>query len=104
MKREAAAKQKSKGAFVPPDDPFLEGLGGLAAAVADLFWDDGTPRDPWSLSLNWGTGLVTASLNDKEESRSLNSSGRTVREALDALQVALDMPQRPWRYWGKRKR
>lgn len=103
MKREAAATQKSKGKFTPPEDPAFASRPLLAEAVADLFWEDGTPREPWSISLNWSTGMCMVSLNDKDESRSMNSSAPTMEEALDLMEGLLASPRRPWRYWGRGK-
>lgn len=103
MKKEARERQGSPEAFIAPPDPLLKDRPLLAQAVADLWWDDGTPREPWSLSLNWSLGLVRASLTDKEECRSISSDGETVSKALNALESAMGMPQRPWRYWGKKK-
>lgn len=104
MKREQAAQQKSKGKFVPPSDPFLEGLQHLAEGVADHFWDDGTPREPWTLSLNWSGPMPTVQLNDKSGERSVATTASTVREGLEALEALLKQGALPWRYWGKKAR
>lgn len=103
MKREAEATQRKQGKFVAPAEGIFTHRPRLAEALCDQFWDDGTPRDPWGVSLNWSGLTVTASLNDRPRKRSLNSSGANVDEALNALEGALGMPQIPWRSWGKGK-
>lgn len=103
MKRDVISKAKA-GGFEPPEDSLFEGRPTLADACCNPFWDDKSPKGLWSLSLNWETGSCTASLNDKEESRSLNSTAPTAAAALDLLEALLLSPHRPWRYWGGKKR
>lgn len=105
MKREAVDRAKSKQKFVAPPCAVLLGLPLIAEAVADAAWDDGTPRDVYTLTLSWAMGSPQVSLNDKEEGRSISSSGKTIEEALHALEGLLGTPHRPWRYWkGAKKR
>jgi len=100
MKREHKEKAKAPGKFIPPQDAFFKNRSQIAAAVADPWWDDGTPREPYGLSLNWSTGQCTVSLNDKEEKRSMSSTAESAEEALDAMEGLLASDRRPWRYWG----
>lgn len=100
MKREAEAHQKANGKFVPPADPLLARLPRVAEAVADLFWEDGTPREPWGLSLGWATGQCLLQLNDKERRRSLAVTAPSASEALLLLEELLGQPSLPWRYWS----
>lgn len=102
MKREQAAVQKSKGKFVPPPDPIFEALPLLAAYVADAWWEDGSPREPSSLTINWASGMAMVQLNDKEEDRSLSTTAESLSDGLKQLEELLHRSPLPWRYW-KRK-
>jgi len=102
MKREAVQAQKEKGKFVCPDDMILQKLPRLAEACADLFWDDGTPREPYTLSFNWSTGQCLVQLNDKEVGRSLACTAPNAAEGLKMLNDLLGLPSLPWRYWGNK--
>jgi len=106
MKREGQAEQKKKGKFVAPDDPFLKDRPKLAEAVADAWWDDGSPRDPFTMSVSWSSGVVVAQLNDKEQDRSLATTADTLEKAGDNFEELLGKSVLPWRYWksrGKKK-
>lgn len=103
MKREHRDKQRKAGKFSPPDDPLLEKLPRLAEAVADVFWDDGSPREPYTLSVNWSTGMCLLQLNDKEEGRSVAVTAPGLSAALLLLEELLVAGHLPWRYWGKQK-
>lgn len=103
MKREKLDQQKKAGKFVPPDDPLLQKLPHLAEAVADLFWDDGSPREPYTVSANWASGSCTLQLNDKEGRRSVASTASSLSEALMLLEELLQRGALPWRYWPKEK-
>jgi len=102
MKREAVNGQKSKGKFVPPSDAALHLRPHLAEAVADVFWDDGSMRDPFTLSVNWSGEQVLLQLNDKEVGRSLSTTAGSLNEGLDLLEKLLASGGAlPWRYWKK---
>ena len=103
MKRDAAAKQGAKGKWVPPTDPVLAGLPALAQGLTDHLWDDGTPRDPWSLSINWSGPMPTVMINDREAGRSAASTAPTVREAMELLDALVKSEAIPWRYWQQKK-
>lgn len=101
MKREAADAQKSSGKFVAPNDPIFKGNPLVAEACADLFWEDGTPREPYGLSFNWGTGQCLAQLNDRAGRRSLSTTAATAQEGVAQLEELLATPgNKPWRHWG----
>jgi hypothetical protein len=101
MKREAIDAQKTSGKFVPPADPLLKGCPFVAEAVADLFWEDGSPREPYGLSFNWSTGQCLAQLNDRAGRRSLSTTATTAAEGVAQLEELLATPgNRPWRHWG----
>jgi len=104
MKREIITKRKGGQGFEPPEDTFFANRPLLAEACCDPVYDDGSPREVWSISLNWCGSMLTASLNDKDQGRSLNTTSQTLDQAADALEALLGAPVRPWRYWGKKKR
>lgn len=104
MKRDNADKQKKAGKFVPPEDPLLEKLPRLAEAVADTRWDDGSPREPYTLSVNWSTGMCLLQMNDKEEGRSVAVTAQGLSQCLLMLEELLVSGHLPWRYWAKAKK
>jgi len=107
MKRLAEDTQKKAGKFTPPADPALKARPMLAAAVADLFWDDGQVREPYTLSFSWSGDLVTCQMNDKAVGRSVATTAETIDECLSALEALLASGRLPWRQWGgqaKKKR
>jgi len=104
MKREQQAVQKAKGKFVPPPDPIFKDRPLLAEALADCWWEDGQPRDPWGLSISYASGLAFCQINDPEVGRSLATTAETLAEALDQLEEVLGRPKLPWRVWGKKKK
>jgi len=104
MKRESVERVKGKGKFIPPPCALLASRPRLAEYVADAAWEDGTPREVCTLTLSWSQGAPQVSLNDKEEGRSITSTGETIEAALDALEGLLATPSRPWRYWQAKKR
>lgn len=104
MKRDNNNRQAAKAKFEPPEDIIFKGRPNLADACCNPFWDDKTPKGCWCLSLNWDTGSCTVSVSDKDEKRSLNSTGLTAEEALDLMEGLLASDHRPWRYWGGKRR
>lgn len=104
MKRDIIVKRKSGEGFDPPDDPFFEERPLVAEACCDPIFEDGSPREGWTISLSWAGPYVTLSLSDKQGRRSLNTTAPTVGAAMNAMEGLLSVPIRPWRYWGKEKR
>lgn len=104
MKREVITKRKANDKFEPPEDAIFTHRPLLAECCCDPVFDDGSPREVWSLSCNWTGPMVTVSLNDKEAGRSINTTAPTLDEALSALESLLETPARPWRYWAKGKK
>jgi len=102
MKREHAVSQKAKGKFVPPADPVFKERPLLAEALADCWWDDGSPRDPWTLAINWQSGNCMLTMVDKGNERSTSTMADSLEEALELLEDLLARPNLPWRTWGKR--
>lgn len=103
MKREEAAVQKAKGKFTPPIDPIFKALPKLAAFVADAWWDDGSPRDPCTVSVNWKSGMAMVQLNDSENERCLATTAESLSDGLKALETLLEGAVLPWRYWQKKR-
>lgn len=103
MKREAIAAQTKAGKFKCPPDKVLERLPRLAEAVADLFWDDGSPRQPYTLSVNWESGSCLLQLNDKEQGRSVAVTAVGIQEAMQMLEDLLTQGHLPWRKWAPQK-
>lgn len=80
----------------------------LSSHLFDLKYEDGTPRSTSTLMILGEHSVVKACLNDREEARSAWVSGRTVDEALGALEVglmqdSLDWRARPAGRWEKKR-
>lgn len=104
MKRYNAEKQKTHGKWVPTVDDFVKARPSLDAFMTDAFWDDGKPRDPCSLTVRIGKGSAMVSLNDGENEQSISTNGKTVDDAIDALESYLATGNPSWRPWGKKRR
>jgi len=88
--------------FVPPSDPIFKNRPLLAIALCDAWWDDGAPRDPYTLAINWHSGSCMLTLVDKPEERSTSTLADSLEEALDLVEGLLARPRMPWRAWGKK--
>lgn len=67
------------------------------AYLADTRYEDGEPRETATLMLLAEQGVVKACLNDRDNSRSAWVSGRSVEEALAALEAGLAEGRTEWR-------
>lgn len=105
MKREAEETQFKKGdKFVHPTDPFWEGLEHLAMLCGDQFYDDGKPREPFSLSITFGGDQTTVQMVDLRRRRSTTTVASDVRAALELLEDHIANHGIPWRLWGAVKK
>lgn len=73
--------------------------------LADDKWDDGSAREPSSLSVFVADGQMKACLNDRDSECSLYVSGATLVDCLTALEKRLNGDKEAdWRAWGKKKK
>jgi hypothetical protein len=77
----------------------------LCEYLATTKWDDGSPREPSSISVSVSDGSVLCALNDKDLKQSMYTSARTLQEALKLMEEALSSAKGSWRPWkaGRRK-
>lgn len=97
----------SAGTSVPlSDEGFMKKHPVLYEYLTDVKWDDGTAREPSTLSLFVEDGRFKAALNDKAMRRSLYVSGDRFQDAILALEKALTGQTPDWRVWkaGKGKK
>lgn len=102
MKRPSSQAAPKKGAWSCVDPGFAKSYPTLAAGLCDPWWDDGKPRELWSLTVRIDAEAVSLCVNDKEASAGLYTSGGSVAEALALLEAALASGSGTWRRW-KRK-
>lgn len=65
--------------------------------LAVSVWDDGSARETATLLLFCEDGQVKVCLNDREAQRSAWASGRTLDDALEALEGGLEEGSTSWR-------
>lgn len=85
------------------DERFAKAYPLLLTYLLDVFWDDGSPREPSALSLTIKDGLWQAALNDKALKQSFYSSGPDMAAALKLLEKALQDGVGAWRSWKRGK-
>lgn len=101
MKRYMVEVSKADKKFVHPKEPFLKDAPRLQALLCDPWWDDGSPREPCSLTIRVGVEQVQVSVNDKENECSITTTSETFYEAVKLLEEALSTGKNLWRKWGK---
>lgn len=74
----------------------------LLMYLSDTKWDDGSAREPSTVSLFIDQGVFKASLNDRDGKRSMYVTGSTFQACLDALEGNLAHDEGSWRSWNNR--
>lgn len=97
MKRPSQATRPKKGEFTCPDAAFLSTYPILAAGMCDPFWDDGKPRDPWSLKIQFREDAILFTLNDKDSKLVAFTTAQGLVEGLLAIEAALESGGLSWR-------
>lgn len=101
MKRPESTKPQAKGVWACPDAGFAKEYPTLAQGMCDLWWDDGKPREPWSVTLRFEGGAVHGCVNDRGLAMGLYSSAEGVDDLLAGLEHALSQGVAQWRRWKK---
>jgi hypothetical protein len=101
MKRPEAQKLQPKGQWLCCDKSFQENYPTLTQGMCDVWWDDGKPREPWTLTLRFDSAGVSLCVNDKGLAMGLYTNGENVDDALALLESALKEGTAQWRRWKK---
>jgi hypothetical protein len=101
MKRPSQVPGSKKGEWKCPDPSFLKDYPTLAAGLCDVWWDDGKPRVPYTLTLRMDEGGVHCCLNDKEASMGLYTTGGTIEDVFELVEACLRTGSASWRRWKK---
>jgi len=101
VKRPEATKSPAKGQWICPDTTFQQEYPTLSQGMCDVWWDDGKPREPWTLTLRFDATGVSLCVNDKGLSMGLYTTGEGVDDALALLENALKEGTGQWRRWKK---
>jgi len=109
LRRSASASSGVPAGHVGADPSWSSRWPVLASHLFDATFEDGTPRVTSTLMVLAELGVVKVCLNDREEARSAWVSGRTVDEALEALENGLAADSVDWRArqpgrWDKKRK
>lgn len=103
MKRSTCqAPPSKKGHWVCADSDFSKKYPALAAGLCDAWWDDGKPREVWTLSLSFEADHTRLMLTDREHSQSAFTAAPTLADALELLNEAVASETLSWRKWKKK--
>ncbi len=90
-----------------PDAKFATSHPTITSYLTDTQYDDGSPRQPGSLSVRIEEGEVRLALNDVDNGRSMYTAASSLSEALKLMEGHLKATGGTWRAWkgkGKGKR
>jgi hypothetical protein len=101
MKRSSPVAAPKKGEWVCPDKEWAKEYPTLCQGLCDPWWDDGKPRQCWSLTVRFEPDAVHLCVNDKDSSSGLYTTGEDLSGALALLEEALSQGTASWRKWRK---
>lgn len=101
MKRPDSSQVPKKGTWACADPEFVKKYPSLAEGMCDPWWEDGKPRDTWTLTIRIDRESVNLCLNDKQSGQGAYTTGGTLSEALELLNGALKAGTLAWRRWKK---
>lgn len=87
-----------------PDDLWKKTLPLIVEYLTATKYDDGTERKLSSISIKEQDGSVLVALNDADLDRGLYRTGKTVVDALKAIEKALATDSADWRVWKREQR
>lgn len=97
MKRPSQATRPKKGEFLCRDAAFQSTYPILAAGMCDPWWDDGKPRNPWTLKIAMREDAVLLTLNDPDSKLVCFTTAEGLTEGLMAIEAALEGEGLSWR-------
>jgi len=101
MKRPDASQVSKKGSWSCPDPSFFKSYPLLAAGLCDPWWDDGKPRQVWTITLSFDGPNANVCVNDKELGQGSYTTAASLQEALALIEGALKANTLSWRRWKK---
>ncbi len=104
MVRKPTPAESGPLSWLPPDSDFTTLYPTLVGFLADPTWDDGSRREPCTLTLRLGSGGAGLSLNDLSARASVNTNAGTVEDCLSLLEDALTRGVISWRPWRSGKK
>jgi len=97
MQRPSQAARPKKGEFKCPDEDFMLTYPKLAAGLCDPWWDDGKPREPWSIKVQMKDDAVLFTITDKESKLVAFTTSEGFIEGLVSIEKALEEGGLSWR-------
>lgn len=97
MQRPSQAARPKKGEFNCPDEDFKLTYPRLAAGLCDCWWDDGKPREPWSVKFQMKDDAVVFTITDKDSKLVAFTTAEGFVEGLAAIEKALEGGGLSWR-------
>lgn len=102
MKRREPPKPGKKGEVICPDTAFAKAYPTLAAGMCDGLWDDGKPREVWTLSIRMKEKGVLLTVTDKNYGECLYTEGEGLDDALALVEHALSQGVASWRKFSRK--
>lgn len=102
MKRREAPRPGKKGEVVCPDPAFLKEYPTLAVGMCDSLWDDGKPREVWTISIRMKDKGVLITVTDKNYGECLYTEGEDLLCALALVEEALSQGLASWRKFSRK--
>lgn len=97
MKRPSATTSKGARAWVCPDSDLQLTCPLLAAGLSDPWWDDGKPREPWTLRISMSGDAVSICVADREAKLVSFTTSASITEGFAAIEAALAGGGLSWR-------
>lgn len=101
MKRDDNVSTRKKGEWSCPDSAFLKSYPLLAAGLCDIWWEDGKPREPWTMTVRFEEDAVHLCLNDKSKGQGAYTTGESLQDVFRLVEAALGAQTLSWRRWKK---
>jgi hypothetical protein len=102
MERRVPPKPGKRGEISYPDLTFAKDYPTLAKGMCDGLWDDGKPREVWTLSIRMKDKGVLCTLTDKNYGECLYTEGEDLVSALALVEECLSQGTASWRRFNKK--
>lgn len=80
-----------------PDSWIFEAYPNLAAGLCDPWWDDGKPREVWTVKFSYQGGACNVAINDAAAKQVLFTTAASLEDAFEAIEAALESGRASWR-------